>query len=548
VSTAALGSRSAAVGDATELRIRDLERAMGRIASRTLNGSPGYDAKRISATTSGWAVGTWVKLISGTWTSAATSSSFAPDAIGVVLTVVDSTTAEIVTGGFVQLLGTSYTNGALYYLSTSAGTPTSTPPAAPNVLQPLFVAYQDGWINVLGPAGAAPRSVTLAGLRDVTLTTPAGGELLKYDAGTAKWINGTLALTALSDVVITAVASNQVLSWDSGTSKWINRTLTSVTTLAGLSDVTITSVADLDFLRYDAGSAKWKNYSLGLLAYVGATGTLLLDGGSTAATPTIVGIAGANSRLLLSQTTNPLDFVLSGSVTLGTDKSARIRRSSANAVGFYDQATATVTAGDKVMEWGCDTTYAARYFCALIPLQVRDDSGAGTKNLIVKSTAAQTWTIGEDVTPGTWLTMLGASADSYGRRIKLGCDLDNAGGWTLYGDRSNGTSSSRLLVGATDGTWYQSGNLNLTAGTAINLSGSGTNGVQIGSGGTSDKIGFWGHAGATKTTVADPSAITVSGTATGTDAAMVNALKTDVTNLRATLLAATDALQAVGLF
>ena len=134
------GYRNSAIGDAIELRMRDLERAIGRIPSRTLNGSPGYHSKRINATTTGWAVGTWVKLSGGAWTKAATSSTFTADGLGVVLLVIDSTTAEIVTGGFVQILGASFTNNTRYYLSTSAGVATSTAPAAPNVEVPLFVA------------------------------------------------------------------------------------------------------------------------------------------------------------------------------------------------------------------------------------------------------------------------------------------------------------------------------------------------------------------------------------------------------------------------
>jgi hypothetical protein len=514
VSTAALGSRSAAVGDAIELRIRDLERAIGRVASRTLNGSPGYDAKRISATTSGWAVGTWVKLVSGTWTSAATSSTFAADAIGVVLTVIDSTTAEIVTGGFVQLLGTSYTNGALYYLSTSAGTATSSAPAAPNVLVKLFVAYQDGWINVLGPAGLAAPSMTLAGLRDVTLTSPAGGELLKYDAGTSKWINGTLALTALSDVVITAVASNQVLSWDSGTSKWINRTLTSVTTLAGLSDVTITSVADLDLLRYDAGSSKWKNYNLGPMIWVAASRQFALDGGGAASAASVVGIGKADSRFYITSGTG-LDFGLSGSVAAGTDINARIRSTGSGDVSFYDQATSTFGSGDKVIAWGCNTTYATRYFRLQMPLQVLDNSGTGSVDLILRSTATQVWDIADDVSGTTkYLSFVGPSGDGASvRRTLLVAPLDLAGK-TIYADKGGGSSDN--LVFSSSGLTLTSGGaatITLTGASTLDFaSGSftftrsgGTAVLQIGSttkvGSAAGTLGFYQGAGSTKQTV-----------------------------------------------
>ncbi len=578
MSKAALGARNAALDAATEMRIRDVERAIARVASRTLNGAREYDSKRISATTTGWVVGTWVKLQSGSWTAAATSSSFAPDEIGVVLLVIDGTTAEIVTGGRVQLLGTSYTNNTRYYLSTSAGVATSTAPSAPNVRQPLFTAQQDGWITVDGPAGAAPRSITLSALRDVdsaSVGAAGDGYLLTFDLASGLWkasaggpasLGSRAALSVLGRAAnTTGVAADIVgattghvlqvgassLGWGTlGTASYADLSVTAAklgtdVVLNTLNDVTITAVADLNFLRYDSGTAQWINADLGPMIWVAASRQFALDGGAGASAASIVGIGKPASRFFITSGTS-LDFGLSGSIPLGTDISARIRSTAATDVSFYDQATSTFSGGNKVIEWGTNTTYATRYFRFQLPLQVLDDSGTGSKNLIVKSVAAQIWTIDDDITPGTWLTLLGASGDSYGRRIKLGCDLDNVGGFTLYGDRSNGTSSSRFLLGATDGTWYQSGNVTITAGSALTLVGTGSTGVYVGAN-TTDKIGFWGHTPVTKTTIADPSTITVSGTATGTDATMVNALKVDVTALRATLLAVTDALQACGL-
>lgn len=369
MSTAALGSRSAAVEASVELRIRDLERSMGRVASRTLNGSPGYDSKRISAaSTAGWAVGTWVKLSGGNWTTAATSSTFAPDAIGVVLLVIDSTTAEIVTAGYVQLLGTSYTVYTRYYLSTVAGAATSTAPAAPNVLQPLFIAHQDGWIEVDGPAGAFPRSVALAGLRDVTLTSPSDGQLLKYDFATSRWINGATTLALLSDVALAAVSDQQVLSYNAGTAKWVNRTLTLVSTLAGLSDVTITSVANLDFLRYDSGTSKWKNVNLGPMAYSASTTSLVLDGGS-GGTAINVGIGATGSRFIVGGPGLPIDFILTAVGTPATDICARILRTSTTRVSFYDQAVGASN-GTEVLRWQCSSSAGSRSFDFQVPINL----------------------------------------------------------------------------------------------------------------------------------------------------------------------------------
>ncbi len=314
-----------------------------------------------------------------------------------------------------------------------------------------------------------------------------------------------------------------------------------------LNDVTIAAVAALNFLRYDSGTSQWKNYDLGPLIWVSASREFALDGGSGASAASVVGIGKAASRMYVTSGTS-LDFGLAGTVAAGNDTNVRIRSTAATDLSFYDQATSTFSAGDKVMEWGTNTAYSTRYFRFLLPLQVRDNSGSGSKHLIVSSVAIQEWKIADDVGPSTWLTLMGTGvADGFGRRIKLGSDIDYAnGGWTIYGDRSNGTSSSRFGLSATDGTWYQSGNQTIQAGGALSLVGLGTTGIRIGTS-SSEKVGFWGATPVTKTTVADPSAITVSGTATGTDATMVNALKVDVTALRATLLAVTDALQACGL-
>jgi hypothetical protein len=365
VSLPNLGRRGSNLPAEGEARLVTLERAVARLSSRALVHTRTCTVQRVAKTAHGWSVGTWAKDLAGTWSTAQSSSTFTADAIGVVVTVVDADTVDIVIDGDVLLFGTSFTAWLQYFLSTSAGTATSTKPTAPNVVQPLFVALEDGWIHV-GPSPVVARSVRLSELLDVTLTSPASGDRLKYNG--SAWVNAVMPLTDISDVQIAALADQQVLSYDSGTGKWKNRTLTAVTTLAGLSDVTITSVANLDFLRYDTGSSKWKNVNLGLIAYDGASASLSLDGGSGAATPTKVGIAGANSRLILSQTTNPLDFILSGSVSGGTDISARIRRVSSSQVAFFDQGTATTTAGTSVLEWTCSATAASRLFefkCAM---------------------------------------------------------------------------------------------------------------------------------------------------------------------------------------
>ena len=58
---------------------------------------------------------------------------------------------------------------------------------------------------------------------DVTISSPANNQLLKYDSGTSKWTNATVttALSSCTDVTITAPAKNNVLAYDG--SKWYNQ-------------------------------------------------------------------------------------------------------------------------------------------------------------------------------------------------------------------------------------------------------------------------------------------------------------------------------------
>ena len=63
---------------------------------------------------------------------------------------------------------------------------------------------------------------------DVNISSPADGQILKYDGTSSKWINGTgggggaSALDDLTDVDITTPTDGQTLVYDSANSKWIN--------------------------------------------------------------------------------------------------------------------------------------------------------------------------------------------------------------------------------------------------------------------------------------------------------------------------------------
>jgi len=69
--------------------------------------------------------------------------------------------------------------------------------------------------------------------------------------------------------------------------------------------------------------------------------------------------------------------------------------------------------------------------------------------------------------------------------------------------------------------------------------------------GSTCRVGFFGTSMTSKTSVSDPSAITATGTADTTyssnEVTLINSLKTDVTNLRTTVLNLCNALQSYGL-
>ena len=68
----------------------------------------------------------------------------------------------------------------------------------------------------------------LDGLSDVSISTPANGDVLTYDSTNNEWVNGqgggggASSLNDLNDVTITTPSNGQVLTYDSTTSKWNN--------------------------------------------------------------------------------------------------------------------------------------------------------------------------------------------------------------------------------------------------------------------------------------------------------------------------------------
>jgi hypothetical protein len=144
------------------------------------------------------------------------------------------------------------------------------------------------WVNGIDAIGDI---LTIDNLTDVVITgTPADGQVLKYDTATSKWINAadalgdSLTIDNLTDVVITGTPTNgQVLKYDTATSKWINAAdaIGDSLSLDNLTDVVITGTpADGQVLKYDIGTSKWvngtDNVDDNLVTYV----TKIVDDGS----------------------------------------------------------------------------------------------------------------------------------------------------------------------------------------------------------------------------------------------------------------------------
>ena len=91
-------------------------------------------------------------------------------------------------------------------------------------LNPAYAGmYAEGWIVAGGQgSGSGDAGGSLATLADVTLTALAAGDILRYNATTAHWENGPLAvaLSALTDVAIGTPSNGQALVYDSALGKW----------------------------------------------------------------------------------------------------------------------------------------------------------------------------------------------------------------------------------------------------------------------------------------------------------------------------------------
>lgn len=124
-------------------------------------------------------------------------------------------------------------------------------------------------INEIVAGGGGGGSSTLAGLTDVSITTPSNDDVLKYDSTSQKWVSGvgggsgSSTLVGLTDVSVTTPSNGQALVYDSTSAKWVNGYGgTGPSTLAALSDVSFTTPSDKQSLVYDSQNQIWKNAAI----------------------------------------------------------------------------------------------------------------------------------------------------------------------------------------------------------------------------------------------------------------------------------------------
>jgi hypothetical protein len=168
------------------------------------------------------------------------------------------------------------------------GTPTA-PTASPGtnttqIATTAFVqseAYTDtDAVTAVNSALASGYNLTISGTVNITGTANATTQNQNDNStkvATTAYVQTELSamiLNDLSDVVITSPPSNnQVLKYDTGTSKWINGSATAtVSNLDDIGDVAVTDAIDGDILKYDG--SQWVNKKPSIaLNYVALTNT-----------------------------------------------------------------------------------------------------------------------------------------------------------------------------------------------------------------------------------------------------------------------------------
>jgi len=185
-----------------------------------------------------------------------------------------------------------------------------------------YNADLEKWIN-----SAVIPDTQLTGLSDVTITSAAAGQVLKFNG--VSWINsnddvgtgggtgsGATTLNELTDVILTSPVSNQLLQYNG--SAWVNNPIS----LTLLTDIAFTSPTSGQVLKFDSASGDWKNVNEVTYDVVSAAGTEL---GSAK-----LKLDAANEGLTVSPTDSFVEFVGGHGITIDPTSVTTITINSTN--------------------------------------------------------------------------------------------------------------------------------------------------------------------------------------------------------------------------
>lgn len=195
----------------------------------------------------------------------------------VVPTSGDYSAAQVTFDDTVAQIGETDVQGALEYVATrgasaqyttydntqSGLTATNVQDAIDEVANDVLSSGVASFNGRVGAVNPAVGDYDLTDMGDVNISTPANDDVLKYDSVTQKWVNGaggggSSTLAGLTDVSLTSPVSGDQLTYDG--SDWVNTAAPSIPSdLDDLSDVVITTPTDGQVLKYDANSSTWIN-------------------------------------------------------------------------------------------------------------------------------------------------------------------------------------------------------------------------------------------------------------------------------------------------
>ena len=180
-------------------------------------------------------------------------------------------------------------------------------------IKAMFGFWTDMYLSALGRNSAAT-GLGLDNLTDVTINTPTAGQVLQYNATSAKWENATLniqtvtALANLTDVLLTSPSDYEFLMYQS--SKWVNSALKTINgqSLVGSGNISVGGGASGNYLPLSGGMMS------GTINYYNSNTGLYYLGTSNTPAGKIIHTAGGNKTIALISRDGD-----EGGILVGTD-------------------------------------------------------------------------------------------------------------------------------------------------------------------------------------------------------------------------------------